>query len=428
MALSQKTQSFLNSLGMFGWKLGLDRMWAIVRELGMPQDRFKVIHIAGSNGKGSVARILEAVYLKQGYRVGVYLSPHLISPTERIRIQGRAISDSAFDSVLQNIRPVLERHQATYFEALTAMAFTAFAQSEVDLAIVETGLGGRLDATNIVQPCATAITSISLEHRQYLGDRLEAIAAEKGGIIKPETPCIVGELQPEAMAVIAQICKQQHAPLIQAREQVGAEARKRYFAGMELTIRWPGHALLVAQTRLLGRHQVTNIRTALALIAVLQTKFPVRLQAITDGLASVVLPARMQVVQTDRLMILDVAHNPESMQALVEALIDLAPDKRWLVLIGVLQDKQVDDMLESWKHLSAEFLCVQPPSDRALDARTLRDMLLGLSQRADAFASLEEADFEAWRRIKTGRADALVVTGSHYTVGPFMQMKKIRVP
>ncbi len=427
MALSRQTQAFLDGLGMFGWKLGLDRMWAMVRELGMPQERFATIHIAGSNGKGSVARILESVYLQQGYRVGLYTSPHLISPAERIRINGRALTDSEFDALVSDLRPVLERHQATYFETMTTLAFVAFARSGVELAIVETGLGGRLDATNILQPRATVITSISLEHRQYLGDTLEAIATEKAGIIKSGAPCIVGDLETGPLAVITQACQKQQVPLIHARNRVRVEMQRRSFAGMQLTILWPAEALLVAQTRLLGRHQVANVRTALATIAELQSAFPVRLQAITDGLAAVTLPARMQVVQTERLLVLDVAHNPESMQALVETLKAIAPEKRWLVILGALQDKDVEAMMRPWQGMAAQFLCVRPPSERALDEHAFCERLRRLDLQAEALASMQDADSEAWRSLKAGQADALLVTGSHYVVGQFMQFKNIRV-
>jgi len=416
--LSKEIQDYLDSLGMFGWKLGLERMRALSRQLGDPQEKFPSIHIAGSNGKGSVARMLEAIFRQAGYRVGLYTSPHLVSPVERIRIDAEDIAPGHFEHTLREIMPVLQEHQATYFEVLTALAFRVFADAGVNLAIIETGLGGRLDATNIISPLCSVITSISHEHTTFLGQSLAEIAREKAGIIKMNSQCVVGDLPAEAQRAIAEICKRRRTKVLWA-SHVKTGVHRLSQEGTVFSMQWPGAGEVDFRMPLIGAHQVRNAALAVACSRVLSERFPVSLQQAQTALAGVRWPGRFQILRIQPPLVLDVAHNPESMAALVNSLRQVFPDGRFAVIMGVLQDKNAQEMLYTWRQTDVHFFFVTPNISRGQQRELLYKQALQLGLAAETALGPAQALQQAQRRC--GDNTVFVVTGSHYVVGEFMR-------
>ncbi|MCA9730679.1 MAG: bifunctional folylpolyglutamate synthase/dihydrofolate synthase [Deferribacteres bacterium] len=414
--LSAEIQHYLDSLGMFGWKLGLERMWAIADELGHPQKKFSVIHIAGSNGKGSVARLLESIYLRAGYRIGLYTSPHLVTPTERIRIAGSDVDEHDFEQNLREIQPVLLAKEATYFEALTLLAFHCFAKFHVELAIIEVGLGGRFDATNIVDPLCSIITSISLEHTDYLGNSLEKIAFEKSGIIKPGAPCIIGDLPPEAETVIKKRCDELAVELV-PNKKIGVKCIGFSALGMGLEVEY-GDKTWSVETPLIGEHQISNIKTALSAIDKMQKVFPCFAESIDYGLQKFAFAGRFQMWRKTPTIVLDVAHNPASMACLVESLVQIFANRNFIFLIGMLKDKDAKLSLAHLLRLNPVCICITPQTSRGLRGNILQKIASEIGISASNAADVIDAFLQSVSLLD--RNTVLVVTGSHYVVGEFL--------
>ena len=255
--------AYLYGLQKFGMKFGLSKTENLLQAFGRPQDQLKLIHIAGTNGKGSVAAMAASIFSRAGYRVGLYTSPHLVDFRERFQINGRLIPPEVTLDLIEEVKGRTNPEEPpTFFEFVTAMALIYFAREKVDLAIIEVGLGGRLDATNIIRPRVTAITTLGLEHQQYLGNTLRRIAWEKGGIIKPGIPLVSGVTQPAAREVISQICREQGAPLYLA----GRDFQTRKITGARFNYTGFGKVYKGLRNRLLGPHQIRNAGLALSLV------------------------------------------------------------------------------------------------------------------------------------------------------------------
>ena len=416
-SLSRDVSEFLNSLGMFGWKLGLERMNAMAGALNHPERKYTTIHIAGSNGKGTVAHILENIYLRAGYRVALYTSPHLVSPLERLRIQGRPIDATDFETGLRNMMPLLRQHQATYFEAMTLLAFERFARAGVDIAVIETGLGGRLDATNILRPTCSIITTIALEHQNYLGSTLELIAGEKAGIIKETVPCILGDMPETAQRVILNRCRAQRSEAILATDHIRVEVLHLSADGMTVRLHLPAAKESPAKihTPLLGRHHVSNIASAVAAVLQLQPHHPVPMHAILQGLQHVRIPGRMQRLSASPPLLVDVAHNEQSIRAVLQTVSAIWPQRRLRIVMGLLRDKDVTNILQAVAAYPAHLICVTPFSERALQAEKLRQQAEHAGLPAVSEPSIIAAVETARKRARN--EDVILITGSHYVVG-----------
>ncbi len=411
---------FLDSLGMFGWRLGLENIRVIMERLGDPQRQFICVHVAGSNGKGSVSHFLEAVFRAAGYRTGLYTSPHLLTPAERVRIAGQTLSDAEFERRMRPLLPVFEQQQATYFEAMTAFALHCFAGGNVEIAIVETGLGGRLDATNIVEPALSIITSISLEHQAWLGETPAAIAAEKAGIIKPGAACVTGKLLPEALAVVEARCREVGVPLFQAEQEIAVDdihigpQGSRFRARSRL---WP--EIEEVAIGLHGRHQVGNAALALVALAKLRDLAPVAAQHVLRGLRDVTIPGRFQHVHELPGLLIDVAHNPESMHAFAETVRLVYPNMTFRVVLGLLRDKDRGAVLQALAPIVRELYCVTPESDRALPAQDLAESARGLGLQIAGQGSFKEL----WPGVRQtiSEQNPVIVTGSHFLVAEVLR-------
>jgi dihydrofolate synthase/folylpolyglutamate synthase len=406
----------------------LDRMRALLRLLGEPHERLHIVHIAGSKGKGSTAAMLASILRQAGYRTGLFTSPHLVRVEERVQVDGQHITAEALTELLDEVRVAVAagRLEPTFFEIATALGFLHFVWRGVDLAVVEVGLGGRLDSTNVCTPLAAIITSISYDHTQLLGSRLASIAAEKAGIIKPGRPVVSGVTAPEAADVIRQACRERRAPLW----ELGTDFRYSYEPGQVTA-----DALLSARVRidagdqapltihhaplaLLGEHQAANAAVAVACIERLRSEgWRISDEAVAEGLATVHWPARLELLGRRPLVVLDCAHNVASTVALVETLrASFPPCRRWLVFAGS-SDKDLAGMFRVLApHFEHVYLTVYKSSARGAPPEQLAELL---RQTAGLPYTICRTAADAWQaaRSRAGEGDLICVTGSVFLAG-----------
>ncbi|MBI2927854.1 MAG: bifunctional folylpolyglutamate synthase/dihydrofolate synthase [Verrucomicrobia bacterium] len=422
---------FLYDLRLFGLKLGLENTFKLAALAGNPQERLRFIHVAGTNGKGSTCAMLESVYRAAGLRVGLFTSPHLVSFRERVQVNRQLLSEADVTRLVAETQEWLKEfphdHHPTFFEFVTVMALRYFAEQECDLVIWETGMGGRLDATNIVTPLASVITNIGFDHQQWLGDTLAKIAAEKAGIIKPGVPVITATDEPEALAVIEQTAKKLNAPLTKVGQAsrlsgpVGSAGRPSETSdrfspsGKEGALGWAGETPALP---LLGAHQRLNAALAIATVRALADKTPVSEPAMREGLARVEWPGRLQVIKRGgQTLLLDGAHNVTGAKALRDALQKYLPGHRPVLIFGVLADKDWSHICEVLAPLADRIFTTPVASDRSAAAPDLAEACRRAQPQVDALAcgSLQEA----LERAASG--PFVVITGSLYLVGEALE-------
>lgn len=417
----QDAISYLFRLERFGWKLGLDRMNTVLSELGEPQNDFDSIHIAGSNGKGSVAAMLASILTASGYKCGLYTSPHLVDARERMRIGRKLIEESELVELVRELRPLFDRYGCTFFEALTILAFAWFSRQKVDIAVIEVGLGGRLDATNVISPLLSIITTISMEHTDHLGDSLEKIAAEKAGIIKKGVPCLCGWMPPVALKVIAQIADSRGSQVSIAEENLFYEILEQDCAHSRFRLDGFGDEPVTVPSA--GMHQVRNACLAIWAAKSLASKLPgIEGKSIRKGLGKLEWPGRFQIYSTEPLIILDVAHNPQSMEQLVQTLKTEFPDKEPIFVMGLLKDKDMDEIAKILSSACRQFYLVKPKSDRGAETEDLASRFRRFGCRTLSFSSPIEAIRAAIEKMSAG--NLLCVAGSHYVVGETLEQIK----
>ncbi len=401
-----------------GIRWGLERTEALLQHAGNPHHRFRTIHVGGTNGKGSVAATLASVLSAAGYRTGLYTSPHLCSFRERIRVNGVPISEEALVTAAISLWPDIEDSGASFFEATTVIAFQALAQADVDIAVVEVGLGGRLDATNVIVPELAIITNIAFDHAEYLGHTLEAIAGEKAGIIKPGVPLVTGEAAPVVLRVLQRRAEEVGAPVV----VVPAEDSSPRLDGNTLRLSTGHWGELSVHSPLIGRHQAHNLQIAVKALDLLAEKERITPAVISSGVAAVRWPGRFQVeTLRGRRWVFDVAHNEAGVHALTEtfARLDLAGPVA--LLVGILGDKEWRRMLPPLFALADNITLTVPPTappNRAWDPRQV------LSAVPDERAVVVD-DFAAalQRAEKAANAGGTVlVTGSFHTVGDALDL------
>ena len=399
---------FLFSLERFGMKFGLANIAALCDALGNPQDAFPSIIVAGTNGKGSVTAMVDTALRAAGHRSARYTSPHLHRLEERFAIDGKDVTPAALDAAAARIRDTAETLVAsgrlaalpTFFECTTAIAFDLFREARVDVAVLEVGLGGRLDATNIVSPIAAAIVSIDFDHEAQLGHTLRSIAAEKAGVIKPDIPVVCGPLPAEALEVIAAACAERGSSLIRTDTDAALGARVA-----ALPISLPGD------------HQKANAAVALALLDAIDRDtargLPVAPEAMRAGLTTAVWPGRIERFTHDGCaVLLDAAHNPAGARALASYLSEAVPNGVTLVF-GAMRDKAVSDMLAALAPAARAIVCVTAPNPRAMSAEELAGLARGLGLNAEAVP-----DPIAGIQRACGHGRLTVVAGSIFLIGP----------
>jgi len=412
---------YLHSLYRFGSRLGLERVKHLLQLAGNPQQRIRAVHVAGTNGKGSVTAMVAGILMAAGYRTGMYISPHLERFTERTRVDGREIPGPEVASLVSRLIPLVERMVAegyehpTEFEVVTAMAFLYFAEQETDLVALEVGLGGRYDATNVVDSLVSVITNISFDHMDRLGNTLPEIAYQKAGIIKRLGTVVTGA-RGEALEVIARVAREESARLIVVGEDVTWEEVSSAMTGQVMNLRTPTHSYRGLELSLLGRHQQGNAATAVAAVECLAAAgYPVPAEAIFTGLKAAVWPGRLEIMGQDPLVILDGAHNEDGARQLALALRGIVPHRKLYLVLGLLSDKSARDVLAHLVPLAAGIIVTRPPGPRALPPALLAQEVAALGGAVVIEEDIGRAI--ALARAQAGREDAVCVTGSLYLVG-----------
>lgn len=401
-------------LRRFGIKLGLSMIQTVLDGLGNPHEQLNTIHIAGTNGKGSIASMLASILGRSGYTVGLYTSPHLVRFNERISINGRHITDADVVSAYEAVKLALKGpRELTFFEYSTAMAFYTFGRQKVDWAIIETGMGGRLDATNIIHPVLSIISNISLEHREYLGNTIAQIAFEKGGIIKENTPVITGAKQKSAISVLKDIAYKRSAPF----HRMGEAFRVR--RGQDNTFSYFGiHNTEIKHLRtgLQGNHQIDNAAIALASCELLSELAPnLRIDKIKDSIENSHWPGRLEIVSENPFILLDGAHNIAAARNLSQFLSKSFKTSRIILIVGILSDKPYKEMLKSMLSVCTKVILTCPKNDRGLPPETLYSVAKGFV--GDATTIDNVGDALKYAMGLASEKDVICIAGSLYVVG-----------
>jgi len=412
----KQSLDYLYGLEKFGMIFGLTKVEGILEALGNPHKEVQAIHVGGTNGKGSTAAMMASILQKEGYRVGLYTSPHLIRFTERIKTNGEDIEKEDVVELTRYMKGKIEASGVTppftFFDFTTAMALLYFRQKMVDLAILEVGLGGRLDSTNVVDPLLSIVTNIAKDHEEQLGRSILKIAGEKAGIIKKGRPFITAATQPHVLRLFSRVCREKGAPYF----RVGKEFR--YVQNGERNFNYEGlhRKLWNIYLNLWGAHQMINATTALGAMEVLEDLgYPVSNDAIVEGLKEVKWPGRLEMVCSSPRVLLDGAHNPAGAIALKESLEKEFQYRNLVVLIGIMKDKDIDSILHSLAPLADRIILTKPSIDRAASPTFLKKALGRNGKKAEIIEDLKEAIDRGLSLTTEG--DLLCITGSLYTVG-----------
>ena len=413
----KESLDYLTSLGRFGIKLGLERTQALLHALGDPHQLFQGLHVAGTNGKGSVCAMLASILQAAGYRVGLMPKPHLVSYTERIQVDQHPISEADFAALLTEVQPIISKVAAelgppTEFEILTSAALYYFARAGIDLLVCEVGLGGRLDSTNVLDLGVEVITNIALDHTQHLGSTLEAIAAEKAGILKPDSLAITAA-QPPALGVIEAAARHRGIPLLRLGHEIEVRALDREWAGIEATVTTPAGTYRDLRVPLLGLHQAENAALAVAAVDGLRSRgWNISDGALRDGLARTRWPGRLEVIDHHPIILVDGAHNPAGLERSLAAVHTLSKGRTLVIVFGAMKDKDLPAMLAQLRAMNAPVIFsaigwhrAAAPTDLAKQFGTL----------AEVAASSKEAITRA--RERAGANGLVLVCGSLYLVG-----------
>lgn len=404
-------------IGSIAFRADLTNIKRLLTGLNMKVNQFPTIHIAGTNGKGSTAHLIAAMLSAQGYKTGLYISPHYIDFRERIRIDGRLVDRKFVIEFTEKVKPLLDEINPSFFEITWMMALAWFEKSKVDVAVIETGLGGRLDSTNIITPILSVITNIGMDHMAFLGDTLPKIAAEKAGIIKSGIPVLIGEKQEETTPVFHHFAEINKAPIYFAEElfnliQLHSDLNYTSFevkSGKEIRFK-------SLSVNLAGAYQLNNVRTALAAMDLVQAHFPVQREAVIYGLSHLKMLTRFmgrwQKLGDKPLIIADSAHNPDGLLPAMKQLADV-PASAYHLVIGVVADKDISKMLLLMPQ-NAIYYFAKPDLPRGLDALKLKEQANAVGLRGKAYSSVKNALKAAKRKALT--TDVIYVGGSTFVV------------
>ena len=421
---------YLLSFQKFGIKLRLGNITRLLEALGNPHHEFPAVHIAGTNGKGSVAAFIHSALTAMGYRVGRFTSPHLVNFSERIVVGADEITAPQIDDLIERLRPAVEQTKGdaaadhpTFFEAVTAMAFMHFADEKTDFAVVEVGMGGRYDSTNVVNPCVSVLNNISLEHCAYLGDTLAEIATEKAGIIKPGVDVVSAVAQHEARRVVEQRVGERGVKAYFLSSEFHYKARAGAFPMQWIDFEGPwGGSFDNIELNLPGAFQAANAAVALMALEVMRDRGHISLDeaALRAGMAATRWPARLEQIADSPIIILDSAHNPAAMAASVDAVIELFPGRRILPVVAMLNDKAVAESLRSLRKLSDSVIVTQAKYARALPAKDLAaaagDIFFKSVRCEESIAAAIES---ALGEVES--EDIILITGSLFNVAEALE-------
>jgi dihydrofolate synthase/folylpolyglutamate synthase len=406
-------------------KFNLENITILLERLGRPDRAYPCVHIAGTNGKGSTAAYLEKILRDAGFRTGLNTSPHLERINERVRISGEEIADERFAEIFTRIHAVIEellaegklRAHPTYFECVTALAFEAFARERVDFAVIEVGLGGRLDATNVVTPLVSIITRIDFDHENFLGHSLREIAGEKAGILKEQVPAVFAPQLPEARVVLLERASELRCPIVETGDafRVENESVEHGCVGATVVEAANGETFSL-KPQLAGRFQLQNALNALAAARILQNRqYRITDENIVNGIASTKWPGRLERLQTRPDIYLDGAHNPGAARELARFLEENFTGRKVYLIFGAMRDKAVDEVTGLLFPHAHEVIFTQPGTPRAVSARQLAEMAGDHARKFAVIGNAEQALESAL--AKAGPEDAVFITGSLYLVG-----------
>ena len=405
-------------IGAKAYKPDLGNITELLDFLGNPQNSFKTVHVAGTNGKGTVSHTLASIFQECGYKTGLYTSPHLLDFRERIRINGQMIPEQNVIDFIGDNKTKFEEMQLSFFEMATGMAFDYFAKEKVDIAIIEVGLGGRLDSTNVIKPELSVITNISLDHVSMLGNTLAEIAVEKAGIIKPNTPVVIGETQPETKEVFIKKAEECKAPIYFADQIVDCDKVHIESLDYQKFDIWKNNELYIEAVEfpLLGYYQKKNLATAICAVEILKEKFNIDKKDIVNGLEFVVkntnLMGRWQILSRQPLVIADTGHNVGGIKEIVMQLSDMTFRKLHFVL-GCVNDKDIDGILHLLPHYAEYYFC-KADIPRGLDANILAEKALEAGLRGNVYESVQQAYNSALNNARF--EDIVFIGGSNFTV------------
>jgi dihydrofolate synthase/folylpolyglutamate synthase len=413
---------FITSRQRFGWRLDLSRIKKALADLKQPQNRYPSVLIAGTNGKGSVAVMLDTMIRSQGIKTGLYTSPHLYDIRERIQIDGHIIDKDCFAGLVLRLEDSIKDYSCTFFEALTLVAFTAFADTAVDVAILEVGLGGRFDATNVVKPILSIITSIDLDHTDHLGQSKTEIAAEKAGIIKAESLCLAGRMEKEVEMVIRRKCSDLKARFYRAPDYGRVFGLHMSAGGSAFQLRTADYSDQI-RLSLSGPHQIGNFLIVAAALDLLgKAGLAVSPHRGFTAAQSLYRAGRFEIVSRRPLVVFDVAHNPGAMRVLAWMLKRFFADKRRIIVLGLLKDKDAETILSILADCAEDFYFVPLPTERGLAAETLLEKFTSHHGRACVSGSA----FKVIQERKNRDADELIcITGSHFHAEAVQRIKTL---
>jgi len=416
----QDALHFLLNLELFGIKLGLDNIRKFIARLGNPQDSYQSIHVAGTNGKGSTAAVLEAIAVESGYKVGKFTSPHLVDYIERFRINKAKVSGDYVARFVSDHKDFIRKERITFFETATALAFQLFKDEKVDIAIAEVGLGGRLDATNVLTPAVSVITQLALDHLKVLGDNMTKIATEKCGIIKDGIPVVTSAVDHEALEVVEAFAKSRSTTVTRLVPDMNYRVTGVEVPFTGFSFSRNSDEPVEYKTNLIGRHMAENAGLALLTTAVLEdlgTHFSV--DGRVDGLKKVYWPGRFQILDRKPKVICDVAHNPHGMTAFADTLEAIFPGKKFVVVMGVLQRRDFDLLFDQVARFTRTLILCKPNTHRAAVMEELVHQAVAHGLEFTVIESCAEAFEHAVSLEAEDRH--IIVTGSHFTVGEVFQ-------
>jgi dihydrofolate synthase/folylpolyglutamate synthase len=415
----RETLDWLYGLETMGIKFGLENVSELLEHLGNPHLRFRSVHVAGTNGKGSVCAMTSSVLRQAGYKVGLYTSPHIVDFRERIQVNGVEIPEPKLLKLVEEVRPFVDEmsrsgpdKRLTFFEITTAMAFAYFADKRVEEAVIEVGMGGRLDATNVIAPDCTVITRINLEHTKYLGDTISRIAREKAGIMKPGVPVVTAEDKEEALAVFRSVAMGRRVPLRIVGRDIRYEVLSSTLEGIVVLLDGLPSEVSVP---LPGSYQASNVALSYGCIRELRERgIEVSDDSIVEGLGKVKWPGRIEVLSRSPLVILDASHTPDGAGAVAADIKQLARGRTILVL-GVLNDKDLEGIAKHFGSIASMAIATSPDTKRAFLAAAVRDALRKYCSHVEIFEGVGKA-FARAIALAT-EDDTVLVTGSLYTIG-----------
>lgn len=405
-------------------KLELDRMSNLLTDMGSPQNSLRGFHIGGTNGKGSVCATLESLCLVHGLSTGLNTSPHLIDYGERFRVNGRELPFQQILSTFHRLESLFEKWDASFFEITTAIAFQSFKEASLHSSVIEVGLGGRLDATNLFKPDVAAITTIGLDHVKTLGGTLELIAAEKAGIIKPSVPLILGKMEASPLRIITRKAKEQNAAVFIPGRDYDYRVTACRVTGLQFEYRFGHHVYHNLATNLIGEHQAGNLALALTAFFVYARARGIKVSAgkVRQALKNVNWCGRMQVLSTNPVIIADGAHNVQGVQAMLKTLRRIWPQRRFRFLISILADKNFSEMLRLICSRAEKIYIAQNESDRAA---TVAEQAAEVAKHGVDYVTAESvADAFSKAKHELKPNDILICGGSLHTVGEVLNCSR----